>query len=148
MILRPVTPENYDSVLDLRVSPEQERFVAPVTKSLADAFVYEGAEVRIGYEDETPVGFVLIFPFERENQPVVNIVRLLIDQRYQQRGLGRALLVATLDWVGTFLPRPARVRISTKPDNEVALSLYRSVGFVDDGMEEGEIVLWLELEAP
>jgi hypothetical protein len=39
------------------------------------------------------------------------------------------------------------VRISTKPDNEVALSLYRNVGFVDDGMEDGEIVLWLELEA-
>ena len=88
MILRPVTPENYDSVLDLRVSPEQERFVAPVTKSLADAFVYESAQVRIGYEEETPVGFVLVFPFDRANQPVVNIVRLLIDQRYQQRGLG------------------------------------------------------------
>ena len=126
MILRPVTPENYDSVLDLRVSPEQERFVAPVTKSLADAFVYEGAEVRIGYEEETPVGFVLVFPFERANQPVVNIVRLLVDQRYQQRGLGRALLVATLDWIGSLLPRPAPLptvvcfELAAKPTAQVS----------------------------
>lgn len=145
IVLRPVTPENYDSALELHVTPEQERFVGPVMKSLADAFVHVGAEARMVCDDELPVGFVLIFPFELDGESVVNIVRFLIDARYQGRGLGRQSLAATLDWIREFTPRPQRVRISTLPDNAVALALYRSSGFVDHEMEEGELTLWQKL---
>ena len=145
IVLRPVTPENYDSALELHVTPEQERFVGPVMQSLADAFVHVGAEVRMACDDDLPVGFVLIFPFELDGEPVVNIVRFLIDARYQGRGLGRESLTATLDWIRSLVPRPQRVRISTLPDNEAALALYRSMGFEDHGMEEGELALWQSL---
>ena len=145
IVLKPITPDNYASALDLQVTAEQEKFVGPVMKSLADAFIHTGAEVRMACDDDLPVGFVLIFPFELDGEPVVNIVRFLIDHRYQGRGLGRESLAATLDWIRSISPRPQRVRISTLPDNAVALALYRSSGFVDHEMEEGELALWQTL---
>lgn len=75
----------------------------------------------------------------------MNVVRLMIDQCYQRRGLGRSLLDTTIDWIGTFEPEVDRVRISTLPRNHYALRLYEKAGFIQSCMEEDEIVLYLEL---
>ncbi len=40
------------------------------------------------------------------------------------------------------------LRISTLPDNTVALSLYRSVGFQERGLESGEIALYMDYPEP
>jgi diamine N-acetyltransferase len=38
MRLEKITPDNVEAAGDLRVAPEQESFVAPVVKSLAEAY--------------------------------------------------------------------------------------------------------------
>jgi diamine N-acetyltransferase len=143
--LEAVTPDNYDAALELRVLPEQEKFVAPIMKSLADCAVYPEAELRVAREGEGEgeglVGYVMIFPFLREGENLVNVVRLMIDERHQGRGLGRVLLNTTLNRIPEFSPAVERVRISTHPDNAVALSLYQSVGFVRADIEDGEVAL-------
>ncbi len=140
--LRPITPKNHLQVRNLSVHAEQKRFVASIDKTLADAFVWQGASFRVAFEDDAPVGFILVFPFDEGGEHVVNIVRLMIDARYQGRGLGRVLLNRTLEWISSFTPTVDLVRISTLPDNEVALALYKSSGFQERGVEEGEIVLY------
>jgi len=142
--LEAVTPANYDEVLLLRVAPAQEHLIAPVVKSLADAFVW-GAEPRVARSAGQLVGLVLVFPFELAAEPVVNIVRLMIDHRHQGRGLGRLLIDSTIDWVATFRPRPSRLRVATFPENERALILYRTAGFQGSDIENGEVVLWRPL---
>ena len=142
LTLEPVTPDNYDDALGLRIRPDQQRFVAPVVKSLADAYVYQGAIARVARLDNAAIGFLLLYPFEKDGQPSVNIVRLLIDEAYQGKGWGRKLLEVALDLAGTLTPSPQRIRISTAPDNTVALALYRSAGFEEAGLEEGEVALW------
>jgi diamine N-acetyltransferase len=142
--LEAVTPENYAETLTLAVTPDQERLISPVVKSLSDAFVWS-SQVRVAREEDRLVGFVMAYAFEWEGEQVVNIVRFLIDQRHQGRGLGRELLTSTLDWIASFEPTPVRARISTYPDNERALALYRSAGFDGSDMVDGEIVLWKEL---
>jgi len=140
--LVPIGPDNHLAARALTVDPAQERFVASVDKSLADAYVYQTAEFRIACIDETPVGYVLVFPFQQQARQLVNIVRLMIDARFQGRGHGRQLLQATLEWIGTFSPAVDTIRIATLPDNAAALSLYKSLGFVEQGIEDGEIALY------
>jgi diamine N-acetyltransferase len=142
--LEAVTPDNYDAALELRVLPEQEKFVAPIMKSLADCTVYPEAELRVAREGEGEglVGYVMIFPFLREGENLVNVVRLMIDERHQGHGLGRVLLNTTLNRIPEFSPAVERVRISTHPENAAALSLYQSVGFVRADIEDGEVALY------
>ncbi len=96
---------------------------------------------RLAFDGDVVVGYLLVFPFERETKSIVNIVRLMIDARYQGKGLGGDLLRAAIVWVSGFQPRPRTIRISTMADNTVALSLYRSLGFHEAGIEDGEIAL-------
>lgn len=139
--LRRVTPDNHLEVRELAVSPAQQRFVATVDKSLADAYVWKDALVRAAYEDDVAMGFVCIFPYNEAGVSTINIVRLLVDQRFQGRGLGRELMAVVMDWIATIAPD--NIRISTLPDNDVALALYKSFGFVEHGIEDGEVALYL-----
>ena len=141
--LRNITPENHLEVRALCVREDQQMFVASVDKSLADAFVWTDAQVRAAYYNQAPFGFVMIFPFEQERRQVVNIVRLLVDAQHQGKGLGRELLRQTLAWIESL--GVDRVRISTVPDNEVALGLYKDIGFVETGIEDEEVALYLQL---
>ncbi len=95
-------------------------------------------------DDEVPVGFVMIFPYDDAGFRVVNIVRLLVDSRFQRKGLGRQLLEATINWINSLTPNVNRIRISTFPENAVALNLYRSSGFTGGEIEDGEVVLYRE----
>ncbi len=143
--LHPITPENYSEALELSVLPEQQAFVAGILKTLADAYVWHDSLFRLAFEGDVVVGYLLVFPFEREGKRIVNIVRLMIDARYQGKGLGSDLLETAIDWISRFEPRPNLVRISTLPDNAVALSLYKSHGFNEAGVEDGEIALYREM---
>ncbi len=60
--LEEITPDNLDAAIDLRVHPEQEHLVAPVVKSLAEAYVHPGtAWPRLILDGDTPVGFLMGF---------------------------------------------------------------------------------------
>lgn len=140
--LEPITPENQRSVRDLSVREDQRKYVATVEQSLADAYVWKESSFRAAYSNGSPVGYILVFPFTESDQRIVNIVRLMIDARHQGSGLGRALLRATLEWIESFNPVVDKVRISSVPENHVALSLYRSEGFEEAGIESGEVALY------
>lgn len=141
--LRDVTPENHLLIRSLSVHPNQTRFVASVDKSLADAFVWKDALVRAGYHEGEAFGFVMIFPYQQDQIASVNIVRLMVDANHQGQGLGRKLLSETLNWIASTAAQ--RVRISTLPENHIALSLYKDFGFVESGIEEGEVAMYLNM---
>ena len=145
--LRPITPENHRAARRMKVRDDQAHLVAPIESSLADAFVYSTSSFMVAFEGDVPVGYVLVQPFDEDGKRVVNIVRVMIDADHQGRGLGRELLEGTIRWVSAFEPTPERLRISTLPDNAVALGLYRSLGFQARGMEEGEIALYMDYPA-
>ena len=141
--LKPITPDNYEQAVQLSVKPDQERFVASVQKSLADAYVFKESIFRIACYDGDPIGYLLLFPYVKSDRQHVNIVRLMIDQHYQGHGHGRRLLQESLDLIATLKPVVEVVRISTLPENHTALALYKSAGFVARAMEGHEIALYL-----
>lgn len=62
LCLREITPANFDAAIGLRVRPDQEHLVAPVMKSLAEAYVYPGiAWPRLILDSDRPIGFLMAF---------------------------------------------------------------------------------------
>ena len=142
--LRPITLENRREIFRLDVTEEQHRFVASNLSSAATAWVLitnGGHPVTFAvYADETPVGFTLItYGINSYELPSVaegnyNILRLMIDQRYQGRGYGREAMRLILDYIRTFPMGPAElVWIQYMPDNLAAKKLYESFGFRENG---------------
>jgi diamine N-acetyltransferase len=60
--LEEITSRNLEAALAIRVHPDQEFAVAPVVKSLAEAYVHPGtAWPRLIVDDDRPVGFLMAF---------------------------------------------------------------------------------------
>ncbi|WP_416976333.1 GNAT family N-acetyltransferase [Streptomyces sp. T028] len=60
--LEEITSTNLDAALAVKVGPEQEFAVAPVVKSLAEAYAHPGvAWPRLIMDGDRPVGFLMAF---------------------------------------------------------------------------------------
>lgn len=88
-----VNKDNFDQVLDLEVAPKDQRRVASVEYSLAQAWLYRDSEDLFPYavkSGQLTVGFLLL-----SYQPMENsyyIWRLLIDQKYQNQSFGKEII--------------------------------------------------------
>ena len=148
---RPVTQENWQSLIKLKVRNGQQDFVS--------SNVYSIAESQFGFDEE---GHWDLFPYGiyKNGEPVgfamtglnINhprfqglILRLMVDERYQGRGYGRqAMKVMTEMFLAN--ERVRAVCISYAPENDTARKLYLSFGFVETGeMLESEVLAVLQL---
>jgi diamine N-acetyltransferase len=107
--LRVIDEDNRASVEDLRVRPDQLRFVEGVRSSLDEAATYATPPwCRAIYNGEIPVGFVML----ADNDPTCPwryyLWRLLIDDRFQGHGFGRTALDHVVAYVRT---RPGGGRV-------------------------------------
>ena len=148
--LRPIDEANRKAVEALRTSEAQERFVSTVVDSLADA--REEVDARglywAIYDDETPVGFVMISEDVGSSEYIPNFLwKLLIDERYQRRGYG----TATLDLiVERFRGRPGVDVLWTSAGRGEGspIPFYERYGFEQTGevVFDDEMLLRLELK--
>jgi diamine N-acetyltransferase len=153
--LREITAANRSEVESLKVTREQENFVASVADSLIEAAETPQARpwYRAIYADETPVGFVMISDNIPQGHPEYLgpyfLWRLLIDTRWQHRGFGRATLDLIVEYLGT-RPHVDRLLTSVVPGDGSPMGFYRNYGFVLTGEldDVGEIVLELTLPRP
>ena len=132
--LREITEDNFDEVIELRVSENQEGFVSSVAYSLAQARVYKETAYPFAiYADEVPVGFVMLGYYKSRNQ--YTLWKFLIDKHYQNRGYGKeALRLAIKYLVETF--GVSEIYTGVALGNAVAKKLYNSIGFVETGVIE------------
>lgn len=126
--LRPIDESNYWECTRLAVAEDQRNFVAGNTFSLAQAYIWRGAVwPEAIFDGGTMVGFTMR---RTVDEAMWEIVRLMIDQRYQRRGYGRAALALSLEEIRRDKTRGV-VMLTTK--NPVAQRMYESFGFVDTG---------------
>ena len=132
--LKPVTSENLDEVLTLKVHESQAGFVSTTAASLAQAYVYpETAFPFAVYDNQTVVGFIMMGYYEAKHY--YTLWKLLIDGQYQRRGYGRQALEQGI----AFLKEKFRVKeiyTGVIPENHAAKKLYLSVGFEETGVFE------------
>lgn len=154
-----VTGNNVWEILKLRVGEGQKSFVAGNDVSIIEAYTTitgGGYAFPFGvYDGDTPVGFFMVgFDTDEywENPPEIaknnyNLWRLMIDERYQNRGYGKETMRLALDFIRTQPCGKAEYCwLSYEPENEVARRLYYSFGFRETGdMDEEEVIAALKL---
>ena len=147
-----ITWDNYRKITNLRVTKEQDGYVARNTNSLIHAYIaLSQGEIKpfpFGiYLGKKPVGFVMIgYNGWEDGDPefmknTYFIWRFMIDRRYQGKGYGRQAFRLAMDFVRTFPCGPSELCwLSYEPENEVAKKLYASFGFVEapEAYVEGE----------
>lgn len=135
--LRPITKENLEEVLNLRVAEHQESFVSSTAWSLAQAYVYrETAFPFAVYADETIVGFIMMGYYEARNQ--YTLWKFLIDKDHQNKGYGREALKQGIRYLKDKFGA-GEIYTGVTPGNETAKHLYSSVGFKETGLIENNM---------
>jgi diamine N-acetyltransferase len=149
--LREITRDNQAALMELRVSADQENFVAGVADSLREAAEFPEARpwYRAVYTESGPVGFVMLsenVPPGDERYPWRYFLwRLLIDESFQGKGYGHATLDALVAWLRT-RPGADALFTSAVPGHSSPVTFYEQYGFVRTGeIFDGEIVLKLDL---
>jgi diamine N-acetyltransferase len=141
--LRVITPDNFHEIVNMKVHENQKHFVASNQYSLAEAYVHPDHLPLAIYADDVPVGF-LMYAFWAERQQFW-IFRLMVRQEQQGHGYGRAAMNLLIERM-TALPGCREIYISYEPENQVARSLYQSLGFIITGeVVSGEEVARLSL---
>jgi diamine N-acetyltransferase len=149
--LRPVTKDNWEALIDLKVRDDQKNFVASNLFSIAQAQFGEEFEGHWDlhpfgiYDGETPVGFLMYgYNFSHPTQQAF-IIRLMVDDKFQGKGFGRFGIQKALE-IFRADERIKTVGISYEPENEGARKLYAGLGFVETGRiveDETEAVMQL-----
>ena len=138
-----VDKDNWEDVVDLEVTGEQEDFVADNAYSLAEAkYRPECVPLAICSDDEV-IGFMMYHtPCEDDND--YWFFRFMIDRSHQGKGYGRTAMRLVLDRIKQDKEHN-RIFLSFAPENTVAKELYESMGFAPDGrVIDDEIVYVLE----
>jgi diamine N-acetyltransferase len=141
--IRPVTKDNWQELIKLKVREDQKHFVASNLYSIAQAqfgddYAGHWDLFPFGiYDGDTPVGFCMYgYDFEYPKQQAF-IFRLMVDEKQQGKGYGRFGMEKMLEVFRTN-ERVMQVGISYEPENEVARKLYAGLGFVETGEILGE----------
>ena len=97
------------------------------------------------YNDDTMVGFVMLIYDEDEKE--LGIYRFMIDEKYQGMGYGKEAMKAVLEYIynNPFFNNYS-IGLDVHPNNEIAIKLYRSVGFVASGIDDETGELEMELK--
>lgn len=132
--LREITKENYEECLRLKVAESQKDYVSSTVHSLAQAWVYYDTAFPFAiYTDKTMVGFIMLGYYEVEGY--YTLWKLMIDEKYQNKGYGKRALRLGIDYlVNRFQVK--EVYTAYYAANRIARNLYASIGF----RETGEIV--------
>lgn len=141
LTLRPITGENFWPVLDLKLRPGQEEFVADNAVSIAQTYVEPTYVPLAAYANDELVGFVMY-----GQNPASGdwwVLRLMIAREHQGKGFGRSALEALIDLMAERVGCEEIVT-SFVPANTAAADLYAALGFRLTGeIEDGEEVVRL-----
>ncbi|MFI8828124.1 GNAT family N-acetyltransferase [Streptomyces sp. NPDC053431] len=144
--LAAITPANVDAALDLRVHPHQTKNVAPVVRSLAEAYAYgETAWPRLVFDGDELVGFLMAFvdiQWDAEKDPDdrrSGLWRLNIGAESQGKGYGRFAVDAVRE---ELVRRGAtEMYVCWEPGEDGPGDFYRRLGFEETGETAGEQVV-------
>ena len=157
--LEKVNGQNVWDILNLKVAEHQRHFVASNDRSIIEAYttiIGNGYAFPFGiYENDTPIGFLMIgygTDDYWDDAPSVatdnySLWRLMIDEKYQNKGYGREAVRLALEFINTFPCGKAEYCwLSYEPENDIARHLYQSYGFVETGeMDCNEMIAVLKL---
>ena len=131
--LRPIDEHNFLQAAALKITPEQQIFVAPAPYILARSYAYRGQNAVCWgiFEKDTLVGLAMLHDMTEE-PACYHLCEFLIDASWQGKGYGQAALNQILGYCrqeGKF----SRVEVCVKKANTAAIHVYNKAGFRDTG---------------
>ncbi len=119
-----------------------EEFVASNAFSIAQSKVQKGWTVKAIYHDDLMIGFTMYgYCYEYD---FYEVCRFMIDHKYQGKGYGKLALIKIIEEMKKN-EECKDIYISFDPKNNIARSLYESLGFKDTGKTlEDELLFKLE----
>ena len=138
--LEKIHGQNVWDILKLKVAENQRHFVSSNDRSIIEAYTTIAGNGYVGtddYWDDAP-------PVAADNY---NLWRLMIDEKYQNKGYGREAVRLALEFIRTLPCGNAEYCwLSYEPENDVARHLYHSFGFVETGEKDcNELIAVLKL---
>lgn len=131
-----ITKENLHSIINLSVFDHQKDQVADNVYSIAQGNYDETAWFRGIYNDEEPVGFVMLEFDHKEKE--YGVWRFMIDKNHQGKGYGRASMDLIKKIFKQKIPNITEIYLSYVPKEEGgADEFYKKVGFIDTGEISG-----------
>ncbi|HMQ69385.1 MAG TPA: GNAT family N-acetyltransferase [Ignavibacteria bacterium] len=135
--LRKINEDNWRECIALKVSNDQKKFVASNENGLALAYAHKEMQPLAVYADDEMAGFIMYAKDPDDGMYYIN--RFMIDEKYQGKGYGeKALCILLKDLKVNGV---ASVDIIHKPDNEVAVKLYKKLGFKLTDEKSGDDVI-------
>ncbi|UOE53855.1 GNAT family N-acetyltransferase [Bacillus sp. CMF12] len=140
--LKPVTRDNWEEAIKMKVKESQRDFVPSAAVSLAKVYIKpDGDAVEYIpfsiYDNEKMVGFIM-HAYEPNTDNMYWINGFFIDQNYQGRGYGQAALAEMISWIKTKFSHCKEIRLTVHKDNHHARKLYKNFGFSPTGEIWGE----------
>ncbi|MFE7061004.1 GNAT family N-acetyltransferase [Sutcliffiella sp. NPDC057660] len=145
IILRKIDETNWKEAIQLKVSEDQEEYVASNLYSIAQFQFLKDFKAMGVYMDEQMVGFAM-YGIDSDDGNYW-IYRLMVDKKYQGRGVGKQAIGKILEDINANntggIPC---VILGFHPENKVAKHVYEKAGFVETEMASwGEQLARLEL---
>lgn len=140
--LRPVTRENWQDALSLKVQEDQQSYVPAVAVSLAKIYIKPDGEEVVYlpfaiYSGETMVGFMM-HAYVESTRDMYWINGFLMDAAEQKKGYGGAALALIMSRIINQFPQCKEIRLTVHQDNKRAKAFYKKRGFVETGTWFGE----------
>jgi diamine N-acetyltransferase len=128
--------QNWYECCVLEVSEEQRDFIEPNAISIAQSKFESALKPYAIYFEDKIVGF-LMFNSVPEELNGYWIYRIMVDQKYQGSGIGKAATKLMI-YEMTKLPNANKLVVGYHPENQGAHKLYQSFGFIDKGDRFGK----------
>lgn len=135
--LKNVTVDNFRDCIKLKVSEDQEKFVASNVYSIAESKVETTMTPYAIYANETVVGFCCV-EYVPENAPndKYGVLRFMIGREYQGKGYGKQAMREIISILSQN-EDCIEISLSYVPENLAAREFYLSLGFIDQGETNG-----------
>ncbi|KKM96582.1 hypothetical protein LCGC14_1176710 [marine sediment metagenome] len=144
--IRPVDHSNWKDIINLKVKENQEKFIAPNVKSIAQSKIFKDHFNFAIYCEEQITGYILyFFTADNDNQipnhlkqddgSYTEIVRFMVDEKYQRKGIGSKALQLLLGYLHD--EHGSRtIWMSYIKENAISGKFFKNCGFQETEIEE------------
>ncbi|ALC91769.1 acetyltransferase [Bacillus sp. FJAT-18017] len=144
IIIRPAKLEDAETVLNIHksviaeglyltpVSDEFTRTVEEQRDSLRKLVASDREIMIVAEAAGKVVGWVVFYAHQRKRMAHTGYMGIVIQDGYRNLGIGKMLVKALLDWAEQN-PMIEKVCLAVFSTNYRAISLYRSMGFIEEG---------------
>jgi diamine N-acetyltransferase len=131
--LKPITKENWEDAIKLKVQKEQESFMASNLYSIAEVQFLENFQAMGVFLDDEMIGFTL-FGIDPDDGNYW-IYRLMVDREHQGKGYGTKAVLGVIEKIkDQNITNISCIMIGYHPENQGARQTYIKAGFIEKEM--------------